>query len=396
LNENILNTGVQLFIENNLNADILSVLLSGPIFKGISQKEIAQQIEGKKKAQTKLPSWYNTPGVYYPKKVNLEQTSSEITAIYKAGLVTGKYLADLTGGFGVDAYFFSHSMEKVVHCEWDQELHAIVNHNAKAMGAGKIEFICGDGIEFLKKNTMPLDWVYLDPSRRDDSSKKVFQLSDCMPDVSLHQELILEHSKAAMIKTSPLLDITAGLAQLQKVHEVHVVAVNNEVKELLWLLRQEEPPRDVLIKTVNLRKKTTEVFEFYSLDEKKAISSYAPPAFYLYEPNSAILKSGGFKILGVQLGLNKLHEHSHLYTSESLLEFPGRAFKIEQVMSFNKKSMRSLKNIRANVTTRNFPETVASLRSQFRIKDGGDIYLFFTTNNVGERIVVQCIKPRDV
>ncbi len=392
MNKNVLNTGVQVFIKNNLDTDILSVLLSGPKFNDVSQKELVQQIESKKKASAKLPTWHDTSGIYYPNKLHIEQTSSEITASYKSGLVHGKNLMDLTGGFGVDAYYFSRKMTRVYHCEWDQDLCQIVSHNNSILNVNNIETHCIDGIEFLKKTDLRFDWIYADPSRRDDLKNKVFKLEDCTPNITRHLDLIFSRTNQFLLKTSPLLDITAGLRELKQVHEIQVIAVNNEVKELLWILKNTIPPNNIPIKTINLTKKGDEVFVFKWQEEKRAISEFSSPLRYLYEPNAALLKSGGFKILGAALGLNKFHEHTHLYTSDTLKKFPGRTFEILEVIPYNKKNLKTLKGTKANITTRNFPETVAQLRKQHKILDGGEVFLFFTTTSSGERILIQCQK----
>ena len=188
MNKNILNTGVQVFINNNLNTDILSVLLAKPHFEGLSQKELAEQIEAKKKCKNKLPAWYNTPNIYYPKKLHIEQSSSEITAKYKAGIVSGKLLLDLTGGIGVDSYYFSKKIDEVVHCEWNKELHEIATYNYEVLKRSNIHTHHIDGLSFLENSKLEFDWIYLDPSRRDDSKKKVFQLSDCTPDITKNLE----------------------------------------------------------------------------------------------------------------------------------------------------------------------------------------------------------------
>lgn len=392
MNKNILKTGVQSFIKNNYDTDIVSVLLSKPHFPEISQQELAQQLQGKKKAKEKLPTWFKTPGIYYPKKVNLEQTSSEKTAEYKADLVSGKQLADLTGGFGVDTYFFNRKIPFVTHCEIDPELHEIVSQNATSLGIDNVDFRCEDGIEFLRNTSQEFDWIYIDPSRRDESKNKVFQLTDCRPNVVTHLDLLLSKAGAVMIKTSPLLDLSAGLRELMQVNEIHIIAVNNEVKELLWILEKDNIVSDIKIRAVNFVKNGQEVFEFDRREEKSSTCSYTHPQTYLYEPNSAILKAGGFRSLCKAFIVNKLHEHSHLYTSESLLPFPGRVFKVIETIPFSNKSMKRFKGTKANVSTRNFPESVAGIRKKFQLKDGGNIYLFFTTNKNDQRIVIQCTK----
>ena len=392
MNKNILNTGVQVFINNNLNTDILSVLLSRPTFEGISQKELVQQLESKNKARTKLPTWYNSPGIFYPPKLHIEQTSSEITARYKSALVAGKTLADLTGGFGVDSYFFSQKISKIIHCELSAELSEIAAHNFSILGISNVETHNADGIEFLKKHTQVLDWIYLDPGRRDDSRNKVYKLEDCTPNILLYLDLLFRHSKNILLKTSPLLDITAGLTALKGVQEIHVIAVQNEVKELLWVLKNQTVPRELPIKSINITNKGNEVFNFVWEEEKQATSEFSHPLRYLYEPNAAILKTGAFKSLGVHLGIKKLQEHSHLYTSEELIEFPGRTFEILEVIPYNNKNMRAFKGVKANVTTRNFPESVSKLRKDYKILDGGEGYFFFTTDYKDDRILIRCRK----
>lgn len=368
----------------------MSVLLSKPQFQGITQKELAQQLTGAKKAEEKLPTWFNSEGIYYPTSVQLEQTSSEETAAYKARLVEGKWMADLTGGFGVDTYFFSRKIPNMVHCEWDRELHEIVLHNAIALNCTQVDFRCVDGIQFLRETSRRFDWIYLDPGRRDASRNKVFLLSDCQPDVTLHLDLLLEKSSRIMVKTSPLLDISSGIEQLKHVKEIHVVAVGNEVKELLWILERDAPPKEIMIKTVNLKKSGEESFDFLREGEKNSTCTFSKPLEFLYEPNGAILKAGGFKSLCAAFEVYKIQEHSHLYTSEKQIGFPGRAFRVKQVFPFNKKELSSLKGKKANVSTRNFTLPVAEIRKRFAIRDGGDVYLFFTTNKDGERIVIQC------
>jgi tRNA/tmRNA/rRNA uracil-C5-methylase (TrmA/RlmC/RlmD family) len=203
LNSSILNTEIQTFIDQQLNADITSILLKGTNFEGAETNEIIEQIEAKKRSEKKLSSWFNTKNIYFPNKLNIEQTSSEVTARHKADLMKGDSIIDLTGGFGVDCLYFSKRFKTVVHCEINQELSKIVNHNYKQLGAENIETKNTDGIEFLKHNTSNFDWIYIDPSRRHDSKGKVFFLNDCLPNVPEHLDLLFEHSKNIMIKTSP-------------------------------------------------------------------------------------------------------------------------------------------------------------------------------------------------
>lgn len=391
MNKNILTSQIQNFISENLGTDPIALLLKPLNLDGVTNKEITEQIEAKNKCKDKLPTWYRSDNIYYPNKLNIEQTSSENTAQYKAGMISGKALLDMTGGFGVDSYFFSFNIGQVHHCEINKDLSQIATHNFKTLGRTNIHCHAMDGIDFLKSSEVDFNWVFIDPSRRHDAKGKVFLLSDCIPNVPDNLDIILAKANNIMIKTSPLLDLSAGLRELHFVKEIHIVAVKNEVKEILWILERGYK-NEVLVKTVNLNGSAMEQFSFSLEDEKLAISNYSDPLEYLYEPNSAILKSGAFKTLGDKFNMYKLHDNSHLYTHDQLLDFPGRRFKVVRSIPFNKKELQKLDVKKANITIRNFPISVAEIRKRFKIKDGGEAYLFFTTNPEGEKIVVYCHK----
>lgn len=391
MNKYILNTNIQEFINNNLSSNINSILLKQTAFENVSTKELVEQIETKNKCKTKLPTWYNQSNIYYPNKLNIEQTSSEITAEFKSKLLTGNRIIDLTGGFGIDCFYFSKQFKEVIHCELNENLSEIVKHNFEVLKVNNVECIASNGLEFLKSQSVNFDWIYIDPSRRNDSKGKVFMLSDCLPNVPENLNLLWKHSKNILIKTSPLLDISIGLKELQHVKTIHVVAVNNDVKELLWRL-EHNYSEGIQVETINIKSEGSEKFKFNLENEAIAEAIYSEPLTYLYEPNAAVMKSGGFHSIAEQLNLSKLHKHSHIYTSDNLIDFPGRVFKIEKVIPYNKKTLKQLNIQKANVTTRNFPETVESIRKKLNIKDGGDDYLFFTTNLHNEKLYLVCKK----
>ncbi|PNQ72972.1 SAM-dependent methyltransferase [Hanstruepera neustonica] len=395
MNLSILNIENQEFINKNLNEDISDLLLTKHKDITTDIKLLAEQIEAKKRCKNKLPTWFNSPFILYPNKLNIEQTSSEFTAHYKANLIKtqGKTLIDITGGFAVDAYYFSKYFDSVTHCEISQELSEIVAHNFKQLQVDNISCVHSDGIAYLKKQKTTFDWIYIDPSRRHDAKGKVFFLNDCLPNVPKHFDLLFSKSDHILIKTSPLLDISAGINELDHVKSIFVLAVNNEVKELLWVLEKNYEAA-IKITAVNLIKDKEETFCFDISKESSYDVNFSHPLTYLYEPNAAILKAGAFNSLASQFNLCKLHKHTHLYTSDTLFEFPGRKFKVENVIPYNKKKFKKTNIKKANITTRNFPETVKDIRKKLSIQDGGDIYLFFTTNPSNERIIIICKKQR--
>ena len=378
LNERILQQDIQEHINNHLKSDIHKLILKGVPFEGVTVQEVANQVICKQKSEKKLPSWFGTKNIYYPPKVSIEQTSSETAANYKASLVSGKSLLDLTGGFGVDSFYFSSAFNFVVHCEIDKNISKITAHNFKQLNKENITCLAENGIEYLKKSTDSFDVIYVDPSRRSDAKGKVFLLKDCEPNIPKYIDLLLNKTTTILIKNSPILDITSAIKELKFVKEIHIVAIRNDVKELLYLL-EKEYNGEIKINTINFSKKNTQKFNF--VFNEKSISSYQEPLDYLYEPNAAILKSGGFHEITAQLDVYKIHQHSHLYTSKKNIKFPGRGFKILAVLPYDKKKIvKLLPNKKANITTRNFHKSVAQIRKELKIKDGGDDYLFFTTN----------------
>jgi hypothetical protein len=185
-----------------------------------------------------------------------------------------------------------------------------------------------------------------------------------------------------------MLDISVAIEELSNVKCIYIVALKNEVKELLFEL-QKDFKSDILLKTININQNGNQYFNYKLKDESTSSINYDNVSNYIYEPNTAILKSGAFKNVAQQLNISKLHKHSHLYTSKELIEFPGRSFKVIKTLDYNKKIFKTeLLNLKANITTRNFPLTVNTLKKKHKIKDGGELYLFFTTNKDNEKIVV--------
>ncbi|MCW2119942.1 THUMP-like domain-containing protein [Flavobacterium sp. 7A] len=387
----ILTPSIQDFIHKNIGISVSKLALQKNPFPTVAWIEILKQIEAKIKAKEKLPTWFATPNIIYPSKVSVEQTSSEKTALYKSTLITGESLIDLTGGFGVDDYYFAKRIKQVAHCEINTELSEIVKHNSEQLKISNLQCHVGDSKHTLIQLQQKWDWIYIDPSRRNDAKGKVFLLQDCLPNVPENLNFYFEHSNQILIKTAPLLDISSALTELKNVKKIHIIALENEVKELLWEIHKGYGG-DISIKTANITKEKTETFEFI-LGNNINLPLFGLPKKYVYEPNSAIMKSGGFDEVALQYDLVKLHKHSHLYTSDFLINFPGRTFEIVKVLPYNKTEMKAaFANGKTNITTRNFPETVENIRKKWKIKEGGTSYCFFTTVENNDKIVLICNK----
>jgi len=382
MNEAILTSNAQQFIRS-YNEPLTKLAFQGSPFPEISTQELLEQIDAFQRSKRKLPIWHETSGIYYPPKLNLEQTSSEQTAQYKAGLLIGDKIADLTGGFGVDSYFFSKYFKEVHYFERNEGLAQIAFHNFKLLKASNIKVNAINSFEGIKNEHY--DVIYVDPARRHESKGKVFKLADTEPNVIANFDYLMHRCENLIIKTSPMLDITEALRELNWVKELHVVAVQNEVKELLWIIeRNYVGPQG--IKTINFNQETTEEFQFIRNESTSIL--YSPPLQYLYEPNAAIMKGAGYEHLSHYYTVKKIGVHAHLFTSDELINFPGRRFRVNEVRDYKKGALNDFKNKQAHLTIRDFPESVATLRKKWGIKEGGEQYLFFTTLQEGQKVVL--------
>ncbi len=390
MNPAILHPDVQQFIEDNLQTDITRLLLGKSPFLEIRPKELAEQIDSKKHCEKKLPLWYSTPGIYYPPKLAIEQSSSQATAAYKADLLKGNTCIDLTGGFGVDSFFFSQKATHVTHCELNKDISEISKHNAGILNADNISFFCGDGIDYLIHSSEEFDTIYIDPSRRI-KTQKVFKLKDCEPDIVSNLSLLLKKASRIIVKTAPLLDIQAGLQELRLVSEIHITSVKNDCKELLWVIDKDFNGNEPQLICAAIDNEKTQHYSF-KLSEEKALllNNYSEPLNYIYEPDVALLKAGCFKIITKRFQAMKLHQHTHVYTSEFLNpDFMGRTFKLIQRLDY--RAFINTNTIKkANVISRNFPLSPDELKKKHAIKDGGLDYLLFTTGPKDQLLVLHC------
>lgn len=388
MNVNILSKDVQSFIQANRHVSPASMALKKSPFAEVTSSELANQIAGFQKTEKKIPDWTSSEiALYYPEKLNLEQCSSSETGKIKASLILPQTsLADLTGGFGVDSYYFAQKAANVTHCEINPTLSAIVEHNFEVLQAANIQCRATDGIAFLTDCEETFDYIYIDPSRRI-KNQKVFRLEDCEPNILAYQDLFFKKAKTVITKLAPLLDISAALNSMPAVRDVYIISVDNDCKELLFIQEQGYIGK-TNIHAVRLYQGHQQEFIFDYTSEGLVKPSFSKPQHYLYEPDVAITKAGAFKSIATAYNLHKLHQHSHLYTSNELAkDFPGKIILIEETLPFSvfKKQIQGSK---ANVIAKNFPLKVDDIRKKLKIKDGGDRYLYFTTDSTNELIVV--------
>lgn len=340
-------------------------------YADIDIKWAVQQIEGRKIAKYKLPFLYLHKNIHYPKKLALEQCSSQLTAQYKATLMRGNTLIDLTGGFGIDTLFCAKNFQKALYLEQNPDLVRVFLHNIAVLNIQNIEVHCIEAIAFLERNTHVYSWLYIDPARRDNAGKKVFLLSDCTPNLLIHKNLLLRSANNILIKTSPLLDIKHVWTHLP-ITTTHVVAVKNEVKEVLYLMEQGKNPSDKIV-CVDITEQEHKTFTANLNEEQNIEIFYTNPKKYLYEPSKAILKAGLFKAVAQEYKLYKIAPNSHLYTSEAYIpHFIGRVFEVKQILSYHKKAFQQFNTVPYNILSRNFPDTPEQITKKLSVRTGSE------------------------
>ncbi len=386
MNKDLLLPEIQKFIKGHEQHDPFVLSLKYKNISGVAITDIAGQIQSRQKARKKLPEWYQNQDIYYPPVVSVEQSSSQVAAQYKAALIKGNRMIDLTGGMGIDCFYFAEAFDECIYVEKNTVLAEIAKHNFNILGAKNIKVVQGDA-ETIINNLPSADLIYLDPSRR--TNKKVFLMSESEPDMARLLPKILSKTSNVLLKLSPMMDIAAAVDELKYVAAIHIVSINNDLKETLYFLKRGfsgEPIRHA----VNITGTEKEVFIFSKSEELGAKVAYDLPQTYLFEPNAAVLKSGAFKILSQKFNLSKLHVNSHLYTSHHICPgFPGRIYNVSEVFKYDLKALKKvIPEKKVNVVVRNFPLSVEKVKKETGFNDGGDSFLFFTTNMLNKKVVL--------
>ena len=413
------------FIRQHQDEDVRQLAFLGSKYPDVDMPFALDQIRGRQMARTKLPRWANIDGIIYPPHISMEQCSSEVTATYKAELAArlvknnqqnarighslGKInFLDMTGGFGVDfSYIAARLGVKSMYVERQAHLCAAAKENFERLGLENATVKNGDGVEILHSLEKPLQLIFIDPARRDDAGNKVVSLQDCIPDVTLLQDEMLEKSDFVIIKLSPMLDWHRAVNELKQVREVHIVSTGNECKELLLVLSSSlgdkaKSSTEVDEAHVSETDDETSHLKVYCINDNQVMSydetdksvvniasgkecgivrlekcsneendlpQDGSKSLYLYEPNASLMKAGCFGVISSRYGVKMLAKNSHLFVSEDpVADFPGRSFRIKAVSSFNKKDLkRQLSGItKANIATRNFPLSVTELRKRLK------------------------------
>ncbi|MBL7827203.1 MAG: hypothetical protein JNJ57_11260 [Saprospiraceae bacterium] len=384
------------FVWEHREDEPASLALSAKKHPHISVAEAARQVAALQKIKKKAPGWYR-PGILFPPLLSIEQASSEACARFKISLLSGSSLVDLSAGMGVDSSFFAEKFNKVTALEPVAEIAQATTQNMATLGLHQVQVVQTDAESWLRTNMEPYDWMYIDPARRDKHSNKVFHWADCTPNVLEIKDLILKHAPNLLIKSAPLLDISLAIQQLKTVQQVWVLELEGEVREVLYHVTQEvTAPEKIPVTAITLHPDGTVAnkFAFTREEEAEVWMEISEPMAFLYQPFAAVMKAGAFRSFATRYGLSKLHQHTHLYTSDmEIAGIPARRFQLLGICKYDKKEVQHwLGGDKAHVSTRNFPEKTELVRKKLGLKDGGDHYVFAVTLHPDSLRLLVCKK----
>lgn len=434
----IMNDETREFVAMHRNENVRELALKAKRVEGLDLPLALDQIAGWQIARKKLPQWASCEGIVYPPHISMEQCSSQFTAQYKSEiaqtllapaatvrarvsdsaesvmqtaksafqlsdspesdtLVAKRAMVDLTGGFGVDFSYLARGFSQATYVERQRHLCDLAEHNMAALGLDQARIVCGDGVEYLRQMG-PVDFIYLDPARRDEHGSRTYAIEDCTPNVFELRDLLLAKSQYTLVKLSPMLDWRKAVADFDgTVREVHIVATGNECKELLLVLGQQvhEEPSAPRVFCVNDNQRIDYDSAAYTQGLRIGGKPLPEAKNYLYEPNASIMKAGCFDLVEERFGVTQVGPSSHLFVSATpVADFPGRGFAIEAIGGMNKKDIKRLLNgtKQANIAVRNFPLTAPQLRKKLKLADGGPVYLFGTTMQGCDHVLLRTSK----
>lgn len=351
--------------------------------------DLLKQLKGRQIAKLKLPSWYANLDVLYPDGLILEQCSSEATAQFKSQFAEQKTVVDLTGGLGIDSLAFSNIAKKVVYCEPDEKRCAAAKNNFQAFQKNNIDVICGDAQTLVDQGIIVnADLIFIDPSRRSDSGKKIFRIEELQPNVIELKEKLLQNGAHVIIKLAPMLDISEGIRQMPETFRVDVLSWKGECRELLFHIKKGGQGPQIHCHDLDGNCPSL-TFDYYKTSQLSLL--FSEPKKYIYEPNASIRKAGAWKSICDQYPVSILHANTHLFTSDEKIIFPGRCFELLEVMPYKKEILlEKLAGRNAQMVFYNFPEEPVKVKKKINVKSGEPLYLFFASLQKGGARVLLC------
>ena len=396
LQELIKNENYIKFVADNLNADTNALRLKKFPELSFDVKFAILQIDCKNRIKKKLPKIYEDASFLFPNILSTEQCTAQQIAEFHASLLNDSdKVLDMTAGLCIDTFFISQRVQHVTALEINPETATVAKFNMMNH-AQNVTVLNQDCIDYVKQNTESFDVIFIDPARRGDNNKRLFGFADCLPNILELIPLISNFGKVLFIKASPMIDISQSIKELDhNVTDIWVLGINNECKELLFKVDlKSSAPISPIVHTINFDNNGVQRLDSDSI---ASISSTAVIELnkFLYEPNSCIMKSGIFSTISSHYNAYPISKNSHLFISNDFIpDFPGRKFRIIDIIPFKSKDIKNInkKHPQMNVSVRNFKLSAEELKKKLKVNDGGDVYLFGTTDKDNNATLIICHK----
>ena len=353
------------------------------------------------KVKDKTGNLYRDINAVIPDSTVVEQASSEATAGFAASLISeNETIADLTAGFGINSIYFSKVAKEVYAVERDETRALALIKNLELLGINNVRVINDDCFDWIKKQKVRIDNIFIDPSRRSVSGRKVFKLNDCSPNILELMPLLHDKCYKVFIKCSPLLDINDAIRQLPNLSEIFIVEYKRDVRELLLEIDftkegDENLPNlfCIILKQNGLRS----VYDLSSERINKTIPRYLGSKdeitvdTYIYEPSPAFMKAGLWGTLIQEFPeLKKLSANTHLFLSSKYYEsFPGRSFRVVRMLG--SRELKHLKGQNYNVVSRNHPAKAEEIVARYKLKSSDNNFLIACSVSK-EKSIIEAVK----
>lgn len=350
------------------------------ILKNPGDSLVAEQLFCYPKAELKFLSWHK-PGMIYT-KLSLEQCSGEFAANYKAALIKGDVIWDLTGGLGMDSVAFSKKAKTVHYNDPDIALSKIARYNHSLLGINCIQYHTSLAEKLIHQIDFT-DTIYIDPSRRSEKGR-AFLLADCEPDVIQLLPLLKQKTDRIIVKLSPIYDLNRVFSDLPGTRQIHVVSVKGEVREILAIL-DESLPESITSVVLPENYILTRSTKFDS--RQNNTESIIPTGFFLHVADPAIYKAETLSAFTTANDLRFWGTGGYLF-SENPIANGGQSYRVLESLTFKPKDLKKrIKEYRVNIHKRNFSIEIASLYKTLSTSMGDDYHLFFTTLKDGSKVV---------
>ncbi len=389
-----LNDDMVKWIETHRNDDVTKLRLRYHKSSDIDIAFAILQIECRRKVLRKIPKTLSNPRFIFPTALSAEQCTSDLLAEFHASLINdGENILDMTCGLGIDTFHFARKAKNVTAIELDADVANAATINARTLSLDNITIINDNCINFITTDNNIYDTIFIDPARRGEGGKRLYALTDCIPDVTAIIDVIKAKCNRLIIKASPMIDISKTLEEHPYISEVYTLGTKQECKELILIADFSKKTITPILHAVTMTESGISELRYTAIEEHKSIPLFDTPNEnnYIYEPFPALMKAAPYRLLSAKYNVNKLHPNTHIYTSNKYIEnFPGDIFRIDKIIEFSSKEIKNIYKSypQINVATRNFILTADELRKRLKVKDGGENKLMGVTLANNRRILL--------